>query len=498
MGNATPGTIAAVDLGSNSFHLIVAKTDEDNFQVVDRMREMVQLAVGMDDDRNLADKAMARAFDCLERFGERLSDLPQSAVRAVGTNALRKARNAFSFLSLAETTLGHGIDVISGHEEARLIYLGVSHGLDDESDLRMVMDIGGGSTEFILGRRFDPLYTESKHMGCVSLSSACFADGTIDSPRMRGAEIAARQELESMEESFRRIGWDTVIGASGTILSVRDIVIAHGWSEEGITPAALAKLRRAMLDAGHVDKLEFMGLSEERRPVFPGGVAILIAAFEAFGIDSMRVSDSALREGLLYDLLGRIHQEDVRERTVKELAQRYQVDIEQGERVRETAEGLLKQVAESWDLEAEEYRRTLRWAAVLHEIGLSISHSQYHKHGGYLLSNLNMPGFAHGEQRRLAALVRGHRRKMPVGDFGKLPAVHAEAVTRLCALLRLAIMLHRRRSEDSPPPITISAEDRVIRLRYPPEWLDTHALSRADLEQEAVYLKAAAFKLKYK
>ncbi len=498
MSNATPTSIAAIDLGSNSFHLIVAITDEDNFRVVDRMREMVQLAAGLDRDNNLSDKAIVRAIDCLERFGERLRDLPQHDVRVVGTNTLRKARNAFSFMSQAEAALGHGIDIISGHEEARLIYLGVAHGLDDEAELRLVMDIGGGSTELILGRRFDPLYMESRHMGCVSHSHAFFADGRIDAKNMRAAEIAALQELESMQERYRHAGWQSVIGASGTILSIRDIVIAQGWSEEGITPAALAQLRQTMLDAGHVDALELDGLSVKRQPVFPGGVAILIAAFEALGIERMRVSEGALREGLLYDLVGRIHSEDVRERTIGELMQRYHIDLDQSARVRETAEVLLEQVADSWDLNADDYRRMLCWAASIHEIGLSISHNQYHKHGGYLLTSLDMPGFARGEQRRLAALVRGHRRKIPIAEFNKLPASYSPSIIRLCAILRLAIMLHRRRSEEPPPPVSMTAEESTIKLSYPAEWLNAHPLTRADLEQEALYQKAAGFRLKFK
>ena len=351
--------------------------------------------------------------------------------------------------------------------------------------MRLVVDIGGGSTEFILGRRFDPQYLESKHVGCVSSSRAYFADGRIDATRMRAAEIAVLQELESMEASYRRVGWQSVIGASGTILSIHDIVIAEGWSEEGITPRALAELRQTMLDAGHVDTLNLNGLSVERRPVFPGGVAILIAAFEALRIERMRVSDGALREG-------------VRERTVGELAERYRIDLEQGERVRETAETLLQQVAENWQLTAEDYRRMLRWAARLHEIGLSISHNQYHKHGGYLLTNLNMPGFAHAEQRRLAALVRGHRRKMPVAEFTKLSTAHAQSIIRLCVILRLAIMMHRRRSHEPPPPISMKAVDSTIKVKYPSGWLKANPLTRADLEQEAVYVKTAGFKLEFK
>lgn len=492
-----PPTIAAVDLGSNSFHMIVARTETDSFRVVDRMREMVRLAAGLDARNELSEKAIGRALGCLERFGERVSEVPRGAVRVVGTNTLRKARNAFEFIARAEAALGHPIDIISGHEEARLIYLGVSHGLDDEAEQRLVMDIGGGSTELILGRRFEPMYMESLHMGCVSLSSRHFGDGRIDAERMNAACIAARQELESIEAAYRRIGWQSAIGASGTILTVRDIVIGQQWSDEGITRASLDTLRAALLDAGHIDKLVLPGLSDERRPVFPGGVAILIAAFDALGVERLRVSESALREGLLYDLLGRIHQEDVRERTVNELVERYAIDPEQAARVAETAEAMRQQVGEDWDISADDYAHLLRWASRLHEIGLSISHSGYHKHGGYLLTNLDMPGFARGEQRRLATLVRGHRRKLPLADFERLPSPYLPGLLRLAALLRVSVTWHRRRSGEVPP-FTASAEGNTLRLRFPNGWLDQHPLTRADLEQEAVYLKAGGIKLKFK
>lgn len=492
-----PSTIAAVDLGSNSFHMIVARPDDGGFRVVDRMREMVRLAAGLDAGNHITERAIERALGCLGRFGERVASLPRGSVRVVGTNTLRKARNAFEFIARAEAALGHPIDVISGYEEARLIYLGVSHGLDDEAEQRLVMDIGGGSTELILGRRFEPSYMESLHMGCVSLSSRHFDDGRIDAERMDAAVIAAHQELESVVAACRRIGWQSAIGASGTILTARDIVIAQGWSQEGISRESLGTLRDAMLEAGDVARLDLQGLSEERKPVFPGGVAILLAAFDALGIDRMRVSDSALREGLLYDLLGRIHQEDVRERTVSALVQRYRVDVEQGERVAATAETLREQVADAWELGAEEFRRLLRWASLLHEIGLSISHSGYHKHGAYLLTNLDMPGFARGEQRRLATLVRAHRRKVPLADFERLFADYRPALLRLATLLRLAVMWHRRRTGEAPP-FSASASGSTLRLRFPEGWLDAHPLTRADLGQEAVYLKAAGLKLKFR
>ena len=491
-------TIAAVDLGSNSFHLIVARTEADNFQVVDRMRRMVTLGGGLDAHNALTEQAIKRALDCLEQFGERIRDLPRGSVRVVGTNALRKARNADEFISQAEAALGHGIDVISGHEEARLIYLGVSHGLEDGAERRLVIDVGGGSTEFILGRHFDPTAMESLHMGCVSLSEGFFEDGLVTEARMCAAEIAARQELEPIEERYRRIGWQSVIGASGTILAIREIAAAQGWSKDGITPHALAKLREVLIEAGHVGKIVLEGLPEERRPVFPGGVAILNATFEALQIERMRVSNRALREGLLYDLLGRIHHEDVRERTIKALSERYQLDFEQAKRVNVTAQNLLAQVADTWDLAGENWRRLLRWATTLHEIGLTIAHSQYHKHGGYLLTYLEMPGFARGEQRRLAVLVRAHRRKAPLSEFNKLPAAETQRITRLSLILRLAVLAHRRRTRELSSPITLTAESALMKVKFPAGWLDAHPLTRADLELEATYLKSAGFKLKYK
>lgn len=461
------------------------------------MREMVRLAAGLNEQNELSGEVIARARACLRHFGERIAELPRGTVRVVGTNTLRMARNAAVFISDAEAALGHSIDVISGYEEARLIYLGVSHGLEDDAAQRLVMDIGGGSTELILGRRFEPTYMESLRIGCVSQSTRFFADGRISAKRMRAAEIAAHQELESIQAHYRRIGWQSAIGASGSILAVRDIVLAQGWSEEGISADSLDVLRKRLIEAGHVDKVALQELSAERRPVFPGAVSILCAAFEALGIERMRVSQSALREGLLYDLLGRIHQEDVRERTVVELAKRYELDTEQGARVAAAAESIRNQVGEAWALQSEDLSRLLRWAAQLHEIGLSISHSAYHKHGGYLLMNLDLPGFAHGEQRRLATLVRGHRRKLPLAEFEALPAALAPVVLRACIVLRIAVTWNRRRSSEALPAVAVTADGNTLKLLYPDGWLDAHSLTRADLEQEAIYLKAAGVKLEF-
>lgn len=496
MSASPPEIVAAIDLGSNSFHMLVARFEDERLQVLDRMKDMVRLAAGLDERNRLAPEAMHRAIDCLERFGQRLREFAPERVRAVGTNTLRKARNSEDFLRLAEASLGHRIDIIPGHEEARLIYLGVSHSIEDNNDTRLVMDIGGGSTEVILGQHFRPHELESLYIGCVGMSNRFFADGRITAERLRRARLAAWQEFETIEARYREAGWQSAFGASGTIIAIRDVVLERGWSSDGITPESLEALEAAMVEAGSVERLGFSALDAQRAPVFPGGVAILSAAFRSLGINRMRVSSGALREGLLYDLLGRYHQHDVREHTVRKLLERFKADAGQAERVAATAAALLAQAAERWDLDERECGRLLRWAAMLHEIGLDVSHSAYHKHGSYLLRNLYMPGFSRGEQAQLALLVRAHRRKFPDLAQAGLPDGAERRLQHMATLLRLAVVLHRSRSEAALPPVALRARDSGLRLRFPEGWLDAHPLTRADLAQEADYLKAAGIKLK--
>jgi len=496
MPKSNPATMAAVDLGSNSFHLVVAQPLDGHLKVVDRLREVVRLGAGFDAENRLGEEVCAHALGCLTRFGQRIRHLPAGAVRAVGTNALRKARNAASFIERAEAALGHSIDIVSGYEEARLIYLGVSHGLQDDAELRLVIDIGGGSTEVITGRRFEPEIMESLHIGSVSMSVAQFGDGAIDARRLRAAEILARQEFEPIEEAVSRAGWQSAIGASGTMETVAAVLAHHGWAKDGITREGLLRLRAALIAAGHVERLGELGVPAERRAIFPGGVAIALGAFEELRIERMRVSDSALREGLLYDLMGRIEDEDVRERTVDHLMQRFGVDRSQVARVRATVAQLCAEVAPDWALASDEDARLLGWAAALHEIGNTVSHSQYHKHGAYLLHHLDMPGFARGDQDRLATLVRAHRRKIPLAEFAALP--QAEALLRLALLLRLAVVLHRARSAATPTDVHLKAEPRALKLVFPKGWLEEHPLTIADLAQEAEYVKAAGYRLKFK
>ena len=458
---------------------------------------MVRLAAGLDNKNTLSDEAMERAMACLTRFGQLLRDMPPGSVRIVGTNTLRKARNSQALIEHAEEVLGHPVEIIAGVEEARLIYLGVSHGLSDAGGTRLVADIGGGSTELILGEGFTPHTMESLHMGCVSFSQRYVPNGYINRKKLSQARLAALREVEPVAGFFRKQGWDRAIGASGTIRAVRSVVEAMGFCDEGISAAALTQLVDTITDYDHVDKLDLPGLSPERAPVFVGGTMVLLGVFEGLRIEHMNVADTALREGLLYDLLGRIRDEDVRARTVESLANRYQVDQEHAERVSTTALELMTQVSDDWDLADDNLRHLLTWAAQLHEIGRDIAHSQYHKHGAYILKNADMPGFSRQEQQVMALLVRAHRRKLPINDIKALPESWHKLLYRLVVLLRLAVLLHRSRSDSALPEIKLLVKKRNLTLIFPTGWLEEHALSRADLEQEATYLEKAGYSLTF-
>ena len=493
-----PETLAAIDLGSNSFHMIVARIVDGQLQVIDRLREMVQLAAGLDKKRRLSEAAQEQALACLARFSQRLRHMPPARVRIVGTNTLRQARNGRDFLAKAEAVLGHPVEVVSGMEEARLIYLGVAHSIADSPGQRLVVDIGGGSTELIIGERFDPLHLESLSMGCVSMTRKCFSEGRIRDTELRAAELAVSLMMEPVTEGFQDRGWDHVIGASGTIKAIRDVVVGEGWSQEGITLAALRQLRAALSKEGKAIAIaERWDLHPARAKVFTGGFAVLHGLCEALAIEHIQVSDGALREGLLYDLMGRIRHEDVRDRTIAALGRRYGLDANHAERVAMTALNLLEQVRLDWDLADEELAHALGWAARLHEVGLAIAHSQHHKHGAYVLRHGDLPGFSRGAQALLSALVLSHRRKFARNAFASLPEDLQLSAQRLCALLRLAVVPHRSRGRQQLPSLNIHVDQERIRLEFPVNWLAERPLTRADLEQEARYLKKAGFRLKF-
>lgn len=489
--------LAAVDLGSNSFHMKIARAYEGELQVLDRMREMIHLGAGLDRSGNITPAAQRRALDCLLKFGERLHAMPHRTVRAVGTNTLRNASNAKEFLSSAERALGHPIKILSGQEEARLIYLGVAHTLADNGQRRLVVDIGGGSTELIIGENGVPQHLLSLEMGCVSFSQKYFDGGEITSKRWQRAQSAAIETLQQAESDFCAARWEHAVGASGTIRAVDSVLRMANGHKNGITRASLDSLAESIVKSGNIERLKMPGLNPERAPVFPGGVAILVALFEVLDLNSMRVSDGALREGLLFDMLGWPAEEDTCSSSVAALAARFHVDEAQARRVENTARQLLTGVATDWDLSDSQTTKYLKWAAYLHEIGMDIASNQHHKHGAYIAENADLDGFTLFEHKLLALLLRAQRSKLPLAALKELPTAHSMLWLRMAVLLRLAVILQRSRSTEALPRLTITAGKRTLKLQFPKGWLETRPLLHADLKQEAVYLREAELTLEF-
>ncbi|WP_430460908.1 exopolyphosphatase [Thalassolituus sp. LLYu03] len=488
----SPDLIAAVDLGSNSFHMVVAQEFQGEIRTLEKRGQKVQLAAGLDNNGILSEDAQQRGLDCLREFAQRLQGMNPKRVSVLATNALRAARNRQQFIERAEIVLGYPIEVIAGREEARLIYLGVSHTLADDAGKRLVVDIGGGSTEFIIGERFEPLALESLHMGCVSYTCQFFPDGVITEERFNEAVEAAAQELLNIEANYKQLGWTSAVGSSGTIRAAEQAIIENGWASEGITAEGLKKLRKQMLQYKTTDDVALPGVKPERRQVFIGGLAILQAVFDTFGIERMIYSDGALREGALWDLVGRSTHENVRERTVQAMSERFYVDQLQARRVQETAAALFSQVQTSWDLD-DASGHLLQWAAQLHEIGLSIAHNGFHKHGAYLLQHADMLGFTKQGQAKLSALVRTHRRKWSAEAFAGVTPSRVVATMRIARLLRLAVILNHSRGAHPVPVPALVAHGDELTLSMPDGWLSAHPLTERDLEGEAAQQKSAGF-----
>ncbi|MFB4392761.1 MULTISPECIES: exopolyphosphatase [unclassified Pseudomonas] len=486
--------IAAIDLGSNSFHMVVAKAHLSEIRILERLGEKVQLAAGIDEERKLSEEAMQRGLECLKRFAQLINGMPAGAVRIVGTNALREARNRNEFIQRAEVILGHPVEVISGREEARLIYLGVSHTLADTPGKRLVADIGGGSTEFIIGQRFEPLLRESLQMGCVSFTQRYFRDGKITPARYAQAYTAARLELMSIENALHRLTWDEAIGSSGTIRAIGAAIKAMGQGNGEVNAEGLNSLKRKLFKLGETDKIDFDGVKPDRRAIFPAGLAILEAIFDALELQRMDHCDGALREGVLYDLLGRHQHEDVRERTLNSLMERYHVDQGQAARVERKALHAFDQVAKAWDLEEGNWRDLLGWAAKVHEVGLDIAHYHYHKHGAYLIEHSDLSGFSREDQQMLALLVRGHRRNIPKDKFAEFGDEGVKLI-RLCVLLRFAILFHHIRGTQQMPKVQFKAKDDSLEVVFPEGWLEQNQLTQADFDNEAQWLTRVNFTL---
>jgi exopolyphosphatase/guanosine-5'-triphosphate,3'-diphosphate pyrophosphatase len=473
-----PRTLASIDLGSNSFHVVVARVVDGQIFPLDALREPVRLGAGLNADKILSAESQRRALDCLARFGQRLRGLTPADVRAVGTNVFRIAKNIDAFLPAAEAALGFPIEVVAGREEARLIYLGVSHSLPPSRARRLVVDIGGGSTECIIGQSYRPIRLESLYMGCVSYAVRYFPHGEVTAEAMHRARLAARTELEVVAHEFTPTDWAEAVGSSGSARALSQIIGGPDGLEDGvITRDGLESLVRRGIRNGGFDPHDYPDVRPDRVQVLAAGLAIMCSVFEAFGIQRMVPAEGAMRQGILYDMLGRFGEKDLRGVTVAQFQRRYQVDVAQATAVEQTALAILGDI----DAGDEIIRQQLRWAADLHELGLSVEHSGYHKHSAYILRNADMPGFSRAEQEAIANLVLGHR-----GKLGKVADILRHDVRRAqITALRLATLLHRSRQPlEAVPMRLLRCEAERTRVALDDDWLGAHPLTRAALDDE--------------
>jgi exopolyphosphatase / guanosine-5'-triphosphate,3'-diphosphate pyrophosphatase len=487
-------TYAAVDLGSNSFHLLTVQLVDGEVRVIDRLKERVRLAAGLTSDGHIAAEARQRALDCLTRFGHMLSRYSEVDVRVVGTNTLRRDPSG-EFLLEAERALGHPIQVISGAEEARLIYRGVSHDIQDDDERRLVIDIGGGSTECVIGSGAEIIHADSLYMGCVAYTQKFFADGRISRRAMDRAIVSARLEVGSVKRVYRHLGWSRALGSSGTINAVQSVLAASGRGSHKFTREDMNWLVSEVNQQERLETLSLPGLKPERATVFPGGLCILMGLFKAFKIKEMAASPSALREGVVYELIGRDGQTDVREATVKRMRDRYSADQEHTDRMEELILRLAESALPQWGIDTPEYRKILVWAAALHEIGKAVSYAGYHRHSAYLVANSDMVGFSREQQALLAAIILGQRRRLLPRRLEELVGPHFEDALRLTLLLRLASRLNRTRSPRPRPMLELQVSESTLALKFPSGWLEERPLTQADLEREAQYLSTAGFEL---
>ncbi|ELA9866331.1 exopolyphosphatase [Vibrio parahaemolyticus] len=477
--------IAAIDLGSNSFHMVVAKVVGSDLQLISRHKQRVRLASGLDSELNLSHASMERALECLAMFAERLQGFEESNVRIAATHTLRRAKNAHLFIQRAKAVMPFPIEIIPGEEEARLIYLGVAH-TQVESNSKLVVDIGGGSTEMIIGQEFEPELLNSKQMGCVSFTQQYFKNGKLSSKNFSKAMLAAEQKLESIATKYRKKGWDIALGSSGTIKAIQEVLIGLGFEDGLITAKRLSKLIDTLNEFASIDDIQLTGLTDERKPVFAAGVAILAAIFQALKIDQMFFSDGALREGLLYEMEERFARTDIRMRTTENLAQKHRVDLEHAARVKGHAREMLEQVHSELGIKKKsELFDLLEWAALLHEVGLSINLRSFHRHSFYILLHSTLQGFNREQQLVLATLARFQRKALRLNELPEFNLYKQSDVLSLIKILRLSIVLNGQRNDDPLPDITLSIKGDEWMITCTDEaWLDNNKLLHADLQEE--------------
>jgi len=475
------GPLAAVDLGSNSFRLLIAKQDGGQIVPISTHREGVRLAGGLDDSNALADDKIAEACEALSRFRERLASIPADRIRAVATSTYRVARNGNALLKASERALGHGIDIISGQEEARLIYLGCAHTLPWSEQERLIVDIGGGSTEFIVGQRYEPELTESFPLGAVTLSQHFFPGATVTAAAFRKAEVFVRSRLEVLQRRYKQ-GWSTAYGSSGTIRAIHEIVTENGLGDV-ITPDALMRLKDLLIDAGHMHRIELAALKASRAPVLPGGLAILLGLMQELNVAQMEPAEGALRLGVLYDTLQRTESpstSDPRSISVSRLQRRYDVDLEQAKRVNALAQAFWSQLEPEGGDADDGSDSLLGWTAAVHEIGMAIAHEDYHRHSAYVVEHADLYGFSEQERSLLALLVLGH-----TGSLKKIErdALGTAALSRLMCIRLAAMFCHGR--VDQQPPASLARVGEAFVLSVAADWLQQRPLTALLLDEEA-------------
>ena len=483
-----PQEFAAIDLGSNSFHMVIARVVDGALQIIGRLKQRVHLADGLDENYILSEEAIERGLNCLSLFAERLQGFDPANVSIVGTHTLRIANNATDFLKRAEKVIPYPIEIISGNEEARLIFMGVEH-TQPEKGRKLVIDIGGGSTELVIGEDFEPNLVESRRMGCVSFAQQFFPADTINRENFQRARLAAVQKLENLAWQFRIQGWNVALGASGTIKAAHEVLIELGEKDGFITPERLDMLVEEVLKYKKFGALSLPGLSEERKNVFVPGLAILCGVFDALAIKTLRLSDGALREGVLYEMEGRFRHQDVRSRTAKSLANQYNIDREQAQRVRDTTLHMYEQwLEQNPKLGNPQLTALLKWASRLHEVGLNINHSGMHRHSAYILQNCDLPGFTQEQQTLMATLVRFHRKAIKLDELPRFTLFKKKEFLPMIQLLRLGVLLNnQRQATTTPPTLRLTTDDNHWTLTFPHDWFEQNALVLLDLEKEQQY-----------
>jgi len=488
---------AAIDLGSNSFHMMMAEPEGNSIRKVDSLRMPTRLGAGLDEKKRIKPETQAAALDALSQYAERLRDVPKENIRIVGTNTLRRAKNSDEFMRDAKRILGKPIQIISGREEARLIYTAISHTFPDASKQRLVLDIGGGSTELVIGRGFCPMLMESINMGCVSYTKQ-FLSGEhgLTAITMKRATIEAELELQPIKAAYKNCGWDEVIGCSGTIKAAARMLAETGITDGAITRDGLKQLVKEIVKAGSVSAMNLESVSDSRTQVVAAGIAVLRAILKTLNIDVMQASQVALREGLIFEMLGKQAHVDIQSQTIANLVQRYTIDERQAARVENTATKLFHHCVDAWQLDPVADLQLLAWASRLHELGMGVAHTQYHKHGAYILENSDLMGFTLAEQKALALLVRFHRRKIEQDAFENLHEDEQDRLLKLLSLLRLAALMHRARTDESLDEVNVRIKEGQITITAAQQWLDEHPLTSAELQSEAERLMHVNIQLK--